>query len=58
LRPSTSRGRTYEQAGKVEHSLAVIDQATDMLTLWAVFPNPNNVLTPGLKVRVISRLTE
>jgi hypothetical protein len=42
----------------VEHSLAVIDQATDMLTLWAVFPNPNNVLTPGLKVRVISRLTE
>lgn len=50
-------GRTYEQAGKVEHSLAVIDQAT-MLTLWAVFPNPNNVLTPGLKVRVISRLTE
>jgi membrane fusion protein, multidrug efflux system len=50
--------RTYEQAGKVEHSLAVIDQATDMLTLWAVFPNPNNVLIPGLKVRVISRLTE
>jgi membrane fusion protein (multidrug efflux system) len=49
-------GRTYAHVGQVEHSLAVIDQATDMLTLWAVFPNPDNVLIPGLKVRVISRL--
>ena len=49
-------GRTYQHAGSVEHSLAVIDQTTDMLTLWAVFPNPNNGLIPGLKVRVISRL--
>jgi membrane fusion protein, multidrug efflux system len=53
-----SSGRTYEHAGKVEHSLAMIDQGTDALTLWAVFPNPSNVLIPGLKVRVISRLTE
>jgi membrane fusion protein, multidrug efflux system len=51
-------GRTYEHAGKVEHSVAVIDQATDMLTLWAAFPNPNNVLIPGLKVRVVFRLTD
>jgi membrane fusion protein (multidrug efflux system) len=51
-------GRTYEHAGKVEHSVAMIDQATDMLTLWAVFPNPDNVLIPGLKVRVVFRLTD
>jgi membrane fusion protein, multidrug efflux system len=51
-------GRTYEHAGKAEHSVAVIDQATDMLTLWAVFPNPDNVLIPGLKVRVVFRLTD
>ena len=51
-------GRTYEHAGKVEHSVAMIDQATDMLTLWAVFPNPDSVLIPGLKVRVVFRLTD
>ncbi len=51
-------GRTYEHGGKVEHSLAMIDQASDTLTLWAVFPNPNNILIPGLKVRIISRLAD
>jgi multidrug efflux pump subunit AcrA (membrane-fusion protein) len=51
-------GRTYDYAGRVEHSLAVIDQGTDTLTLWAVFSNPTNVLIPGLKVRVIFRLTD
>ena len=51
-------GRSYELAGKVEHGLAVINQAADLRTLWAVFPNPNNVLIPGLEVRVISRLTD
>jgi membrane fusion protein, multidrug efflux system len=51
-------GRTYGHGGKVEHSLAMIEQGTDTLTIWAVFPNPNNVLIPGLKVRVISRLTD
>lgn len=51
-------GRSYEHPGQMEHSLAMIDPANDMLTLWALFPNPNNVLVPGLKVRVISRLTD
>jgi RND family efflux transporter MFP subunit len=51
-------GRLYEHTGKAEYSVTQIDQATDMMTLWALFPNPNNVLVPGLKVRVISRLPE
>jgi membrane fusion protein, multidrug efflux system len=51
-------GRTYEHTGQVEYTASLIDHATDMLTLWAVFPNPNNVLIPGLKVRVVSCLTD
>jgi membrane fusion protein (multidrug efflux system) len=51
-------GHLYEHIGKAEYSVTQIDQATDMMTLWAVFPNPNNVLVPGLKVRIISRLTD
>jgi RND family efflux transporter MFP subunit len=33
-----------------------IEQSTDVTTEWAVFPNPRNVLIPGLKVHVISHL--
>jgi membrane fusion protein (multidrug efflux system) len=33
-----------------------IEQSTDVTTEWAVFPNPHNVLIPGLKVHVISHL--
>jgi hypothetical protein len=28
-----------------------------MMTVWARFPNPDNVLVPGLKVKVTSRLS-
>jgi membrane fusion protein, multidrug efflux system len=51
-------GRIYEHSGKSEYSGGEIDQSTGMMTLWAEFPNPGNVLVPGLKVRVISRLTD
>ena len=49
-------GRIYEHSGKPEYRGGEIDQSTGMMTVWAEFPNPDNVLVPGLKVRVISRL--
>jgi membrane fusion protein, multidrug efflux system len=51
-------GRIYEHSGKSEYSGSEVDQSTHMMTLWAEFSNPGNVLVPGLKVRVISRLGE
>ena len=50
--------RTYELSGKPEPRGPDIDQSTDVTTVWALFPNPHNVLVPGLKVRVISRLAD
>jgi membrane fusion protein (multidrug efflux system) len=49
-------GRIYEYSSKPEYHGGEIDQSSRMMTLWAEFSNPNNVLIPGLKVRVISRL--
>jgi len=51
-------GRIYEHSGKSAYSGSEVDQSTHMMTLWAEFSNPGNVLVPGLKVRVISRLGE
>jgi membrane fusion protein (multidrug efflux system) len=48
-------GRIYEHSSKPEYHGGEIDQSSGMMTLWAEFSNPNNVLVPGLKVRVISR---
>jgi membrane fusion protein, multidrug efflux system len=50
--------RVYEHSGKLEYSGGEIDQSTGMMTLWAEFSNPGNVLIPGLKVQVVSRLTD
>ena len=50
--------RIYELSGKAEPRGPDIDQSTDVSTIWAEFPNPHNVLVPGLKVRVISRLAD
>jgi len=38
----------YEHSGKPVYHGGQIDQSTDMMTLWAEFPNPDNVLVPGL----------
>ena len=51
-------GRIYERSGKPGYQSSQIDQSTGMMTLWAEFSNPDNVLVPGLKVRVISRLAD
>ena len=50
--------RMYELSGKPEPHGEQIDQSTDVMTVWAVFPNPHNVLVPGLKVHVISHLAD
>jgi membrane fusion protein, multidrug efflux system len=50
--------RIYELSGKLESHGEQIDQTTDVMTVWALFPNPHNVLVPGLKVHVISRLAD
>ena len=51
-------GRTYELSGKLDSDGEQIDQSTDVMTVWAVFPNPQNILVPGLKVHVISHLAD
>jgi len=51
-------GRIYEHSSKPEYLGSQIDQSTGMLTIWAEFSNPDRVLLPGLKVRVISRLND
>ena len=50
--------RIYEHSGRPEYHGGQIDPSTDMMTVWAQFPNPDNVLVPGLRVRVISRLAD
>jgi RND family efflux transporter MFP subunit len=50
--------RMYELSGEPEPHGEEIDQSTDVMTVWALFPNPHNVLVPGLKVHVISHLPE
>jgi membrane fusion protein, multidrug efflux system len=49
-------GRVYDHSGKPEYQGGEIDQSTGMLTVWAEFPNPDQVLLPRLKVHVVSRL--
>lgn len=48
--------RTYELSSRPLPHGEGIEQSTDVTTEWAVFPNPHNVLIPGLKVHVLSHL--
>ncbi|MBV9517048.1 MAG: efflux RND transporter periplasmic adaptor subunit [Hyphomicrobiales bacterium] len=50
--------RIYELSGKPEPHGEEIDQTTDVMTVWAAFPNPHKILVPGLRVHVISRLAD
>jgi membrane fusion protein, multidrug efflux system len=49
-------GRAYDHPGKPEYQGGQIEQSTGMLTVWAEFPNPDQILLPGLKVHVVSRI--
>ncbi len=46
-------GKQYPLEGTLEFSDVTVDQSTGSITLRAVFPNPNNVLLPGMYVRAV-----
>ena len=46
-------GSVYPLSGLLKFSEVTVDQSTGSITLRAVFPNPNNVLLPGMFVRAI-----
>jgi membrane fusion protein, multidrug efflux system len=49
-------GSTYAHEGRLEFSEVAVDEATGTVTLRATFPNPDDVLLPGMYVR--AALTE
>lgn len=46
-------GSTYPLAGRLKFSEVTVDQSTGSITLRAVFPNPKQILLPGMFVRAI-----
>jgi membrane fusion protein (multidrug efflux system) len=44
-------GTTYPLAGRLQVTDVTVDQATDAVTLRAIFPNPSGLLLPGMFVR-------
>jgi membrane fusion protein (multidrug efflux system) len=44
-------GTQYALAGKLQFTDVTVDQGTGSVTVRAVFPNPNQVLLPGMFVR-------
>ena len=51
-------GSRYGLPGVIEFSDNEISPETGTLAVWALFPNPNEVLLPGSVVSVISRSTQ
>lgn len=45
-------GETYEQSGKLLFSGVAVDPGTGQVSLRALFPNPDQILLPGMFVRV------
>ncbi|WP_242140231.1 efflux RND transporter periplasmic adaptor subunit [Sphingomonas sp. TREG-RG-20F-R18-01] len=54
IRLKLENGTDYPQAGRVEFAEATVDQNTGSVTIRARFPNPNNLLLPGMFVRIVS----
>jgi len=46
-------GSTYPMPGTLKFSEVTVDQSTGSITLRAVFPNPKQVLLPGMFVRAV-----
>ena len=46
-------GSLYDKDGTLEFSEVSVDEATGMVTLRAIFPNPDNTLLPGMYVRAV-----
>jgi membrane fusion protein (multidrug efflux system) len=48
-------GSTYPQEGELKFSDVTVDQSTGSVTLRSVFPNPKQLLLPGMYVRAVIR---
>lgn len=46
-------GSVYPQEGKLQFSDITVDQSTGMVTLRALFPNPDGMLMPGMYVKAV-----
>ncbi|MBF0525684.1 MAG: efflux RND transporter periplasmic adaptor subunit [Deltaproteobacteria bacterium] len=46
-------GTSYPLPGKLKFSEVTVDQSTGSVTLRTVFPNPNDLLLPGMYVRAV-----
>jgi len=46
-------GTTYPQEGELKFSDVTVDQSTGSVTLRSVFPNPKQLLLPGMYVRAV-----
>ena len=53
-----SDGGTYAHAGNFDYVDTTVTQSTNTVQLRAVFPNPDNLLTPGQYVRVVVKPQE
>ncbi len=51
MRLKLEDGSTYPLEGRLQFTDVTVDQSTGTVTLRAVFPNPQNLLLPGLYVR-------
>lgn len=49
-------GETYPYSGRPTSGDYEVDRATQTISVWAEFPNPDFVLRPGLKVKIQSRI--
>lgn len=50
-RLTLDNGVAYPATGKLQFSEVSVDQTTGAVTLRAIFPNPNDILLPGMFVR-------
>lgn len=46
-------GTRYSHPGKLQFKNSAVSQSTGMVTLRAIFPNPDGVLMPGMYVRAV-----
>lgn len=51
IRLLLENGKPYQHTGKLQFGEVNVDQGTGAVTLRAVFPNPENLLMPGMFVR-------
>jgi RND family efflux transporter MFP subunit len=49
-------GQTYTHGAKPDFASAVVDPQTDTINIWARVANPDGLLRPGMRVRVLSSI--